>query len=66
MKTYLTVDEDGCENIFYGHPQRSYMDDMNWWIYADEATIYIALPKGSILKLIGKELTWNNEPYLYE
>jgi len=68
LHTYLAVDEDGEENIFDGDlPIRGLKEEMNWWILDGSSyNKYVSLPKGSILKLIGKELTWADEPYLYE
>lgn len=54
---WLAVDKDGTELIFNNEPSRE--DDIwidPWW---DE---YIKLPKGSIKKLIDRELTWDDEP----
>ncbi len=61
MKTYLAVNKNGDECIFKDEPYKVF----NEW-YPNDNGSYIELPKGSILKLIGKELTWNNEPYLFE
>lgn len=57
---YLACDEDGQECIFDEEPYR-YVDG---WECMDE--IYgnvVTLPKGSIAKLIGKELTWEDKPF---
>ena len=74
---YLAVDKNGDEAIFDSYPERdsSDLDEMykqgydyntllrenmlSVWSGAENA---IELPKGSIKKLIGKELTWNDEP----
>ena len=57
---YLAVDEDGTENICSAEPFR---DEIVWVIpYWDETAQLIELPKGSIAKLIGRELTWEDEP----
>ena len=32
------------------------------WVLPSISAYYIDLPKGSIKKLIGKDLTWNDEP----
>ena len=37
-------------------------DDDKWYETCD----FIELPKGSIKKLIGRELTWENHPILLE
>lgn len=63
---WLAVDKDGTEYIFADKkPIRGedewlpkFMDD---GLY-DTFCGYINLPKGSIKKLIGRELSWNDEP----
>ena len=77
---WLAVDEDGTEWRFERKPKRRFWQNKytkekvgngHWW-----ATIVIGtfvdisnsekLPKDSIAKLIGRELTWNDEPVKYE
>lgn len=57
---YVAVDKDGSECKFLHHPERcedewmfsgKYEDDMHW-----------ELSKDSIEKLIGRKLTWEDEP----
>lgn len=60
---YLCVDQDGTNVIFDERPER----DRKMWAYyttIDGALINfrIDLPKGSVEKLIGRTLTWNDEP----
>ena len=61
---WLAVDKDGREVICPWKPERL---DVKW-VCEDYATVEwnkdnnIALPKGSIKKLTGIELTWGNEP----
>ena len=52
--TFVTVSVDGEELIFNGfvNPKGKVMC----------VTDYIELPKGTIAKLIGRELTWDDEP----
>jgi len=54
--SYLAVDRNGTENIFSYQPFRNH--NRIW----DTEHDYVVLPKGSIEKLIGKKLTWENEP----
>lgn len=61
---WIAVDKDGTEFIFEDCPVR-YTEI--WWprlIPSNGGTIqlYAKLPKGSIKKLIGRELTWEDEP----
>lgn len=68
---WLVVSKDGTEFIFEIEPYRcpcdaENPDDKFYWDYGcwnyGSARGYIELPKGSIEKLIGKKLTWNDEP----
>lgn len=57
---WLAVDKNGSEYIYNFEPIRK----SDYFEY-DESYYdsgYIKLPKGSIEKLIGYELNWNNEP----
>ena len=68
---WVAVDKNGTEFIFNNKPHRSIYENM---FQIDENDIFtyewiddkycgcINLPKGSIKKLIGKDLTWNDEP----
>lgn len=63
---WLAVDKKGVELILKIKPERI----SGWGCWADEfrgmggdaSGFGIELPKGSILKLIGRELTWEDEP----
>ena len=59
---WVAVDYDGTEWISENEPIRDspgYFEPPQFWsFYSDK----IPLPKGSIKKLIGKELSWNDEP----
>lgn len=60
---WLAVDKNGDEYIYRYRPSRrgSFWDDCIY--YDDESFLTdIELPKGSIKKLIGRELTWEDEP----
>lgn len=64
---WLAVDNSGDECIFQSKPHRSkgYKTwDIDYW--ATYETDIIELPKGSIKKLIGRELTWDDEPVKLE
>lgn len=71
---WVAVDKDGKEWIFAYKPYRkdgnrslyklydpSYWSDEDVSEYGNEDT-GILLPKGSIKKLIGRDLTWQDEP----
>lgn len=57
---YLAVDADGAEYIYNNEPVRN---EEEWNMFDMVSEYYIELPKGSIAKLIGRELTWSDEPY---
>ena len=66
---WVAVDEDGREGIFDEYPQRK-VDVCGEGLWSDywcgpleeHFGSRINLPKGSIKKLIGRDLTWNDEP----
>ena len=58
---WLAVDKDGTENRFTKKPQRWYNGVVCLWSTKGKG-VKIELIKGSILKLTGKELTWDDEP----
>lgn len=64
---WLTVDKDGIEKIFSREPIR---DCFRWVRYVtgwgEPYGSVIEIPKGTIKKLIGRELTWKEEPFNYE
>ena len=53
---WVAVDENGDEFIYESEPYRL----QNYWYMCD--TYFVELPKGSVEKLLGRELTWNDEP----
>lgn len=52
----VAVDEDGTEFIYKDVPER----ESNYWGYYGDQ--YCELPNGTIKKLIGRDLTWADEP----
>lgn len=52
---WLAVDYNGVEKAFWNKPRR-FEKEGEW--RGDK----MVLPKGSVKKLIGRELTWNDEP----
>ena len=60
---YVAVDKDGLECIYLYKPGRSNYNnwtDRNNEIRREDSGI--DMPKGSIKKLIGRDLTWKDEP----
>jgi hypothetical protein len=61
---YLAVDEDGHEGMYYPKPIRGYEESGFW--YTDVSAYYVQelLPSDTIEKIIGKRLTWEDEPVI--
>jgi hypothetical protein len=59
---YLCVDKNG-EYIADELPIRAWFEWVGWRDVYGESCTLISLPKGTIKKLIGKEMTWEDEPY---
>ena len=53
---WVAVDEPNDETIFERKPER------NGWYWDCHDDCFVTLPQGTIKKLIGRELTWNDEP----
>ena len=58
INAWVAVDADGSEWVFTNHPER----DIRELMWLANGNNYTELPKGSIKALIGRELTWNDEP----
>lgn len=58
---WLAVNKDKTESVFSTRPYKIF-GDINAWGALEGNGVGVKLPKGSIAKLIGKELTWKNEP----
>ena len=54
---WVAVDKNGNEVIFEFEPYR-----WNDFFWVEDTGDYIDLPKGTIKKLIGRDLDWSNEP----
>jgi hypothetical protein len=65
--TWLVVDKDGAEIITSGDdpPKKQKHWSENIWHISHYNEVF-ELPKGSIERLIGRKLTWDNEPVEYE
>lgn len=59
---WLAVDKNGTEKVFQNEPDRN----TNYWYINRDSVFaynsYVFLPKGSIEKLIGRTLTWEDDP----
>lgn len=60
---WLTVDNNSAEWIFGSKPYRNKFYK-TWEIDYDKSYVLdaINLPKGTIEKIIGRKLTWNDDP----
>lgn len=58
MICYLSVDKNETENLFIKQKPVRDIDSEHWVSKGD----YIILPKGSIEKIIGRNLNWNDNP----
>lgn len=56
---WVAVNKDGSEVILSTLPDKLGLKDFNQWVCFGNR---IFLPQGSIEKLIGRSLTWNDEP----
>lgn len=55
---WVAVDKDGREGIYQFRPKRV----NNYFVPLYEYSMCLVLPKGSIKKLIGRDLTWEDNP----
>lgn len=55
---WLAVDSDGTEIAFSHRPKRTEIKYIPLYYYS----MWVVLPQGSIEKLIGRKLTWKDEP----
>lgn len=64
---WLAVDKDGDEYLYLNEPEKyihyNVFDSrqIDFEIWAADGN-HLKLPKGSIKKLVGYELTWNDKP----
>ena len=62
---YLCVDRNG-EYIADNEPTRDWFNWVGWQDAYGESCTLISIPKGTIKKLIGKKMTWEDEPICLE
>lgn len=65
-KVWLSVYEDGTENMSCAKPRRcidTYCNEtVKYWISEVKFIPIIEIPSGTIEKLIGRTMTWDDEP----
>lgn len=57
---WLAVDKDGRECIYQFRPVRG--EDYDKFIPLYGYSMWLSVPKGTIKKIIGRDLTWKDEP----
>jgi hypothetical protein len=57
---WLAVDKDGRENIYDFEPIRDLQVDR--WDIAADTFWWIELPKGTIEKIVGRKISWQDIP----
>lgn len=62
---YFFVDKDGTEGCNNEIPNRNFSEWLGWEDVYGTSCVITTLPKGTIEKVIGKTLTWDDEPYFY-
>lgn len=66
---FLSVDQDGTECVFPSIPERDFHPDKGkfWQPTLDTSNSWgrIELPRGTIFKLLGIELVWDDDPIEY-
>lgn len=58
---WLAVDKDGQELIFLGKKPVRFREE--WVLAEDDTEVAYELTKGTIEKVSGIKLTWNDEPF---
>lgn len=57
---FVAVDKNGSEFIYGNKPER--WDHLLCWGLNNDTDVWIELPKGTIKKLIGFDLKWEDDP----
>jgi len=57
---WVAVDQDGDEYIYSKEPRRR--TNRTYWIVEGNGANMIQLPSGTIEKLTGRTITWDDEP----
>lgn len=61
---YLAVDKKGVEMLFTDEP-RPDRETGQWRLGAGIRSNFVILPAGTISKLIGRNLTWEDRPVVF-
>ena len=66
MFTYLAVEPNGNELIFSEPPRRIDEHSTCGWFCSSNSTQCVNVPRGTIKKITGKTITWEDEPIKLE
>lgn len=66
MFAYLAVDPNGNELIFSEPPCRIDEHSTCDWFNNSDSTQCVSIPRGTIKKITGKTITWEDEPIKLE
>ena len=66
MFTYLAVEPNGNELIFSEAPRRFDEYSTCGWFCSNNSSQCVYVPNCTIKKIIGKTITWNDEPIKLE
>lgn len=62
MDSWLVVNGEGNEFIYDSEPYRWDLDLYHEWWVGEDNSCCIQLPKGTIKKIIGRDLRWEDDP----
>ena len=66
MFAYLAVEPNGDELIFSEPPHRIDEHSTCGWFCTSNSSQCVSVPRGTIKKITGKSITWNDEPIKLE
>ena len=66
MFAYLAVEPNGNELIFSEPPRRFDEYSTCGWFCSSNSSQYVYVPRGTIKKITGKTITWEDEPIKLE
>lgn len=66
MFAYLAVEPNGNELIFSESPRRIDEYSTCGWFCSNNSTQCVNVPRGTIKKITGKTITWEDEPIKLE
>lgn len=58
---WIAIDKSGLEAIYESRPKRHFLPEEECWMYVDSDS-YVEVPRGTCVKLLGRQLTWDDDP----